>query len=174
MDKSAQKNSSTVLLNVILGTNSSCLLETLCLALGTIWKAQFTVTTEMVRSSCNQGSRSSCSGVSPDQQPRLCRAGRAQKRAGACGLGPDCPPGASIHLRATRAEMEHVPWRQAQPSDVCLVQMESSSVFVLCKSVARSLSFLSYCSSSRKHESLCDVLHFLLIITSFSLVHPLA
>lgn len=62
MDKSAQKNSSTVLLDVILGTNSSCLSETLCLALGTIWKAQFTVTTEMVRSSCNQGRRAAAQG----------------------------------------------------------------------------------------------------------------
>lgn len=160
-----------VLLDVILGTNSSCLSETLCLALGTIWKAQFTVTTERVRSSCSQG-RSA--GVSPDPQPRLCRAGRAQHRAGARGLGRDRPPAASARRGATRAKMEHVPWRQAQPSDACVLQTESSSAFVLCKSVARSLPFLNYCSSSRKHESLCDVLHFLLIITSFSLVHPLA
>lgn len=104
----------------------------------------------------NRGCRSSCSGcLTRPANPSSVELGEPRNKREPAGWEATAllgPPSVS-QSNKSKDGAEQIPWRQAQPSDACLVQMESSSVFVLCTSIARSLSFLNCCSSSRNHES---------------------
>lgn len=165
-----KKDSSTLLLTVILGTNYSFLLEKLCLALGdrlkTIIYSHNWDGSELVGTKdAEAAAQGLCHQASTLQSCRRARDSSRTLQAGKRGLrlmkGLFYPVTTTALMRPTSISQsnrskdgaQQSPWRQARPSDASLAQRVLLPYPALCAPFARSLSFLNYCSILRNHES---------------------